>query len=297
MQFMGTMNGAIATSSLEAEYLPALGGGWNTDVFSGAVQTKYGATVAYYDTGHPNITGGAGPVVSPGKAARIVYGFAFGDNTRGKIMYEGGHSLINGTVAEQVAAQRAMLNFSFDAPTGKGAIIASNIVLPTVIKHSTTVTASISASSTYGGALTYQWTTNAAGGSFSAPTAATTDFTAPTLTAGMADIYGIISVAVTDSCGRQVFKTYDLYIQAPPVAPVTNNDAASTYNTNPIIISPLSNDTDLNNNIDPATISAMSALTVAGGVFAINSNGTISFVPTIGFTGTAILDYNVIIHP
>lgn len=295
MQFMGTMNGAISTGSLEAEYLPALGGGWNTDVFSGAVQTKFGATVAYWDSAHPNVVGnaGAGPFVSPGKAARIVYGFAFGDNTRGKIMYEGGHSLINGTIAEQVAAQRAMLNFSFDAPTGKGAIIASNIVLPTVIKHSTTVAASISASSTYGGALTYQWTTNAAGGTFSAPTAATTNFTAPTLTAGMADIYGIISVAVTDSCGRQVFKTYDLYIQAPPVAPVTNNDAASTFNTNPIIISPLSNDTDLNNNIDPASVSAMSALTVAGGVFAINSNGTISFVPTIGFTGTAILDYKV----
>ena len=293
MQFMGTMDGAILASSAEAEYLPALGGGWNTDVFSGSTQTKYGATIAYWDTAHPNLIGGSGTDLSAGKAARIVYGYAFGDNSRGKIMYEGGHAIQNGTVAEYVAAQRAMLNFSFDAPTGKGAIIASNIVVPTAIKNGVTVSASISASSTYGGALTYQWTTNAAGGSFSAPTSATTNFTAPTLTAGQADIYGIISVAVTDSCGRQVFKTYELYIQAPPVAPVTNNDAASTYNTNPIIISPLSNDTDLNNNIDPATVAAMSALSVAGGVFAINSNGTISFVPTFGFVGTAILDYKV----
>ena len=293
MQFMGTMDGAILASSAEAEYLPALGGGWNTDVFSGPTQTKYGATIAYWDTAHPNLIGGSGTDLSAGKAARIVYGYAFGDNSRGKIMYEGGHAIQNGSVAEYVAAQRAMLNFSFDAPTGKGAIIASNIVVPTAIKNGVTVSASISASSTYGGALTYQWTTNAAGGSFSAPTSATTNFTAPTLTAGQADIYGIISVAVTDSCGRQVFKTYDLYIQAPPVAPVTNNDAASTYNTNPIILSPLGNDTDLNNNIDPATVAAMSALSVAGGVFAINSNGTISFVPTFGFVGTAILDYKV----
>ena len=94
MQFMGSIDLATTNGS-EQIYLPALSGGWRPS-------TKIGV----YDPTHVDVTS-----LSPGRAANLVYGRGFGDNNRGWVMYEGGHSHNKGG-DYSVAAQRAFFNFS-----------------------------------------------------------------------------------------------------------------------------------------------------------------------------------------
>ena len=282
MQFLGNMDLATQNGS-ERTYLPN-SGGWRATT-----------TVSVWDPTHPNLSianGGLGTApISPGKAAKIAYGYPFGDTNRGKVMYEGGDRITTGTV-DDVSAQRAMLNFSFDAPTKKGATIVNNTTPPASINNAGTTSLSISATSATGSALTYQWTSSC-GGTFSAPTSASTNYTAPTIAPGSPNITCTVTVAVTDVCARVAFTSNSIVIVAPSAAPEAVADTFSTYINTPLVITPLSNDTDLNDNINPASIAAQSPLTVAGGVFVINVDGTITFTPTTGFTGTAVLSYNV----
>jgi uncharacterized repeat protein (TIGR01451 family) len=283
MQFLGNMDAATQNGS-ERVYLPKLGagGGWRATT-----------TVSVWDPLHPNLaqTPQVSPLISSGRAAKIAYGYAFGDITRGKVMYEGGHNHNTGSV-DDISAQRAMLNFSFDAPAKKGPTITTLGLPVTEILNGATTSLSISAVSGSGSALLFQWSSSC-GGSFSSPTSASTNFTAPIIAAGSPNINCNVTISVTDSCNRVTFTTYPITIIAPAVAPVANNDSFSTYTSNALVITPLANDTDLNNNINPATISNLSPLSVLGGTFNINLDGTITFTPAVGFVGTATLNYRV----
>jgi hypothetical protein len=96
MQFIGTFDGATTNGSEEI-YLPKTS--WLPTT-----------TVAVYDPTYTNFD--PNPDVNyslPDAASTVVYGPAYG--TKGLIMYEAGHSLENGTVAEEVAAQRAFFNY------------------------------------------------------------------------------------------------------------------------------------------------------------------------------------------
>ena len=98
MQFLGQTDEAH-DGGAEQIYLPSNGSAWNTD-------TK----VAAWDTNQDDLG-----TLSPGKAALIAFGPAFGNENNGNVMYEAGHKLDNGTVQENVAAQRAFFNFSLNA--------------------------------------------------------------------------------------------------------------------------------------------------------------------------------------
>lgn len=95
MQFIGTLDGTTTNGS-EQIYVP-LAAGWRET-------TK----IAVYDATY---TSGGITYTYPDAAAILAYGHAFGDSTRGTVMYEAGHSLNKGTIAERVAAQRAYFNF------------------------------------------------------------------------------------------------------------------------------------------------------------------------------------------
>jgi uncharacterized repeat protein (TIGR01451 family) len=274
MQYMGISDGAHNAGS-ERIYLPT--NGWR-------VSTK----VAVFDPDHPQMPTG----LFPNQTAIIAYGRAFGDANRGMVMYEGGHDHDNGAVAENVAAQRAFLNFSFDAPAAKQPVVNAVTIIPNQINSSTTHPVSVTASDFGGGSVTYSWSSSC-GGTFTNPNAASTNFTAPPLNPGDANLNCIITVVVTDGCSRRAFGSYSVIINAPPAPPVANDDLASTYNTNPITVSVLSNDTDLDGDINPASVTNISPLSVAGGTFVINNDGTIQFTPTAGFVGTAVLTYQV----
>jgi len=97
MQFIGKFDGATANGS-ESIYLPKTT--WLPTT-----------TVSVYDPDYINYE--PNPDVSylypANPAGTVVFGPAYG--TIGLIMYEAGHSLENGTIAEEVAAQRAFFNF------------------------------------------------------------------------------------------------------------------------------------------------------------------------------------------
>lgn len=188
MQFLNRTDAAHLNGS-ERVYLPKKIGAWRPET-----------TIAVFDPDHPNI-----PVVSDGPAAIIAYGRAFGASTNGRVMYEGGHSH-SATAADAanlpayVAAQRAFFNFFLLAGIDRRPELTTT-ALPASLTVGQTV--SLSASITGGGAapFTYQWTSSC-GGTFSSPTTATTDFTAPSVAAST---NCAVKVTVVDSCGRVNF--------------------------------------------------------------------------------------------
>lgn len=196
MQFMGVADAAMQNGS-EQIFLPKTTT-WRTT-------TK----VAAYNLTHPNV-----PLLSPGEAAAIVYGRAFGDSSRGKVMYEGGHNINKGN-ADAVAAMRAFFNFSYMSVYDKA--INPNIIGPINLTSLTTYTYRAvlpvgNLSSNY----TYNWTSSC-GGTFSNPFDTVTVFTAPMVSSCT---NCTITCTITDGCGRQYYQDFDIEICSvvPPVA-------------------------------------------------------------------------------
>ena len=189
MQFKGIADGAMQNGS-EQIFLPA-----NT---TWRPSTK----VAVYDPTHAQV-----PALSPGEAAAIVYGRAFGDNARGKVMYTGGHDIEKGT-ADAVSAMRAFFNFSFlsiyDKVVNFLVIGNINLVQLNTYSYRASLPTGISSSN-----YTFQWESTC-GGSFSNPTDSVTFYTAPTVGATCVDckLYCII----TDPCGRQYYQEHEISI-------------------------------------------------------------------------------------
>ena len=120
MQIIGTLDNAPANGS-ESIYLPKTS--WLPTT-----------TVAVYDPDYVNQE--PNPDVSytyPNAASVIVYGPAYG--TKGLIMYQGGHTIENGTTQEKVAAQRAFFNFLLLAGCQP-----QNSLSPPIVSNQTTTT-------------------------------------------------------------------------------------------------------------------------------------------------------------
>ena len=281
MQFMGTIDGASKGGS-EQIFLPTLTSSWRSTT-----------DVSVWDVNQINVLSGD----SPGLAAVIAYGPAFGDRLNGNIMYEGGHDLTKkGTIAEKVAAIRAFLNFSFDARTGKAAQFTDNLIIPLIVEGGATISFDVDVFSTKPGeSYTFSWTSSCVNGTFtgtssSSNNTSTNYSTNPVLTPEEC----IITVLTSDTCGRESYKSYGIKIVPPPSAPVANDDNYTTYDTNSITFNPLKNDVDFNFNINPATLSANTPLSIPGeGRFEINPNGIVTFYPEIGFSGTTTLNYTI----
>jgi SdrD B-like domain/Right handed beta helix region len=182
MQFLNRLDGATDNGS-EQVYLPKIGSSWRPS-------TK----IAVIDPDHPNI-----PTLSAGEAVKLAYGRGFGNPSNGIVMYEGGHDHTNsGTVAEQVAAQRAFFNFVLLSGIESRLDVTS--IIPTSIPSGATV--NISTSATGGsGSYNYKWYSNC-GGTFANLTANNTTFTAPA-TGGTCNL----RVVVGDTCSRRSIET------------------------------------------------------------------------------------------
>ena len=189
MQFKGIADGAMQNGS-EQIFLPA-----NTS-------WRPSAKVAVYDPTNAEV-----PSLSPGEAATIVYGRAFGDNARGKIMYTGGHNIDKGT-ADAVSAMRAFFNFSFlsiyDKVVNFLVIGSINLVQLNTYNYRASLPTGISSSN-----YTFQWQSTC-GGSFSNPADSMTFFTAPAVGSTCVDC--TIYCTITDACGRQYYQEHELTI-------------------------------------------------------------------------------------
>jgi hypothetical protein len=155
-QYMGITDGAHTNGS-EQVFLPKLGGGWRPTT-----------EIIAYDPTQINV-----PSLSPGPAALIATGRAFGNSNYGWVMYEAGHDITKAANSESVAAQRAFFDFSLRAMPDKIPAL-SGVTVPSVIYSATGI--SISANSPTGAGLTYLWTSSC-GGTFSNASAANTVYT------------------------------------------------------------------------------------------------------------------------
>ena len=196
MQFMGTTEAAQQNGS-EQIFLP------QTNTWRNSTK------VAVYNPNQQNV-----PSLSPGEAAAIVYGRAFGDTSRGKVMYEGGHNIDKGN-ADAVSAMRAFFNFSYMS-------VYDKVVTPTLVGPISLVSLN---SYSYKAVLpvgnlssdfTYYWTSSC-GGTFSDPFDTATVFTAP-MVIGCDPC--ILTCTITDGCGREFYQELDISVcsSTPPVA-------------------------------------------------------------------------------
>lgn len=183
MQFMGNVENAMKNGS-EQVFLPLLNGGWRPT-------TKLGV----YDPTQQDI-----PVKSPGEAALVAYGYAFGDPQRGKVMYEAAHN-IDKDNEDAVSALRAFFNFSFMAVLNKQTINPLNgqasITTPGYFDYTVNLPAGYNTAD-----YSFSWTTDCAG-SFSNPTGVSTIFQPNPGFSGDCQI----TVTITDNCGRQYYQS------------------------------------------------------------------------------------------
>ena len=285
MQFMGNTSGAHAGGS-EQLYIPLVTANWRSTTRIGALDNTLGNSSAEEDA-----------------AALIAYGYAFGDGERGQLMYEAGHELDNGTVEENIAAVRAFLNFSFDAPQNKApTFIDNSIDVPVVMAEGASVNFAVDAEAYPNGIIVMDdilWVSNTTGnivsnvsGSGTTFLDGTATFTAPNNLSE--DITAIITAIAQDDCGRVSILKWNITVLADPAPPVTVDDDYDTYEDQSLTFNALQNDTDPNDDIDASSITTTSSLTSAGNwEFIDNGNGNFTFVPDPSFNGVATLTYTV----
>jgi uncharacterized repeat protein (TIGR01451 family) len=209
MQIMNRLDSATLSGS-EQIYVPT-SSDWRSTT-----------TVAVYDPDHPNNPpGGTSPY---NDAAVIAYGNAFGDPSKGMVMYEAGHTLTGGSLSAQIAAQRAFFNFILL----EGILRAPKpiVTFPTVTAgQTTTITASITGGD---GTYTYQWISSS-GGAFSKP-AGTWTIGDPPLTTQylLTKATDTIRLLVTDACGRQGINSFTISDPPPAIDLDADNSSGAT---------------------------------------------------------------------
>ncbi len=222
MQFMGSLDGAVQNGS-EQVFLPLAGGSWRPTT-----------SVAVLDPTQQNV-----PSLSAGPAAIVAYGKAFGDSTRGNVLYEAAHDHDrSGIPAERVAAQRIMFNFSFTSANERVVIPTFGAIPDTLAAGSQT---SLSLTLPAGNNIanyTIQWQSTC-GGTFS-PSAnqANVTFTPPSVPTAT---NCIITAIITDPCGRVFFESKTTIICENVSVTVSANNAAACIGGSVILSSNVTN--------------------------------------------------------
>jgi uncharacterized repeat protein (TIGR01451 family) len=192
MQFLGKIDDATNNGS-EQIYLPKTGSAWRPET-----------TIAVYDANQANIVAGS----SPGQAAKLAFGPGFGNSNNGAVMYEGGHNHAAASAPDNIAAQRAFLNFNLLA--GLAHTPRATVNVPSSIGKGETVNVSATVSGG-NGPYSFQWSSSC-GGTFANASAQNTTFTAPiTTTTATCAIRSIIR----DGCNHRTFGSSTPTITGP----------------------------------------------------------------------------------
>ena len=264
MQFLGNIDAATENGS-EQVYLPQIGGGWRPETYIGV-----------WDPDQSDLG-----TKSPGEAAIVAFGDAFGVAQNGKVMYEAGHAHNKSTGPENIAAMRAMLNFSFWATATHSIQISTTNTFPSIMNVGVSEELTVSGSGGSGN-YTYEWATTCSG-TFSNPFSSTTIFTpnAPGTC--------ILEVLVSDACGRESFFSKVIVILDDPQPPVAMDDVITTAECAPGVVDVLSNDND------PEGGNLTVTLLCAGsnGTFINLGTGSVTYIPDNGFIGMDMVDYEI----
>jgi hypothetical protein len=102
--------------------------------------------------------------------------------------------------------------------------------------------------------------------------------------------YGLFGNGIGDASGA----TLTVTVTGVNDAPVAADDSASTNkNTAVTTGNVLANDTDVDNTLTPANISAFDATSANGGTVASNGDGTFTYTPASGFSGADSFTYTI----
>ena len=101
-----------------------------------------------------------------------------------------------------------------------------------------------------------------------------------------------LALTVTDSLGCSGTDTMVLYINDPPVAA---DDTITGFEDSLIVINILQNDTDINNNIDTASISIVAG-PFNGSVTIDTITGLITYTPVANYNGVDSMQYSICDH-
>ncbi len=105
--------------------------------------------------------------------------------------------------------------------------------------------------------------------------------------ASQAGPYPVV-ITATDPDGNQISTTFDWIVGNP--VPVAVGDTMSTPLETPVTFSPLGNDTDPDG--DNLTVEAV-GMPDNGGTVTVNPDGTVTYTPATGFSGTETFSYTV----
>ncbi len=255
----------------------------------GATRWRATTKIIAYDPSQANVPA---PNINNGNvAATIVYGRAFGDNSRNYVIYESGHSLNKGTAAD-IPAQRAFFNFSFFQTIPKSpSLTFLGLTSGQIIQGGVAIPLSVTATSPLSGiTFTYQWSSSC-GGTFTNPTAASTTFVPPSV---LSTTSCVVKCVVTDNCGRKAFVAIPITVNPTLQPPVAQNDldyiqtgcyqltASKTINV-------------LANDYDPVGYNplSVSAISVGSGGTWTTDGYTVIYTPTANFFGLASAQYTV----
>ncbi len=285
MQFLGDMDKA-ASFGAERVYLPTQAG-WRSTT-----------QVPAYDPNHSDL--GTGNNESPGRAATVVFGPAYGNAANGIVMYSGGHDYLqDGTAGfpynvNQVSIQgvRSYLNFLLLAAVDKGLLVTTTIPNP-IFSAGTYDVSAVAERGSGPGTYTYQWSSSC-GGSF-AGAGADTEFTAPAVSV---DTPCIVQVTVTDNCSRVGFSSDSVVVASrKPVAFDASLNVAEDAAATPLAITiPVDPDGDANDltvlvtglpNGAEGTIKKADGTPVTNGMtITIDELLDLTFTPAANYSGT-----------
>lgn len=176
MQFLGTTMHLVTQNGAEQIYIPAPT--WRPT-------TKVGV----YQTTTPNPST---------RRALIAYGRGFGEPNRGWVMMNAGHNIAKDNGPDNVAAIRAFFNFSLLTAIER-TVTPSLSAIPDTIPAGTGTIFSYTLTPP-GGTFSTQWASSCGGTFTPNATSATVTYTPPVNATSC-----IISVSITDACGRVFF--------------------------------------------------------------------------------------------
>jgi hypothetical protein len=277
MQFMGLLDGSQENGS-EHIYMPYTDASWRTTT-----------AVAIYDPLQSNVVDGD----SPGEAAKLLFGEAFGDSGRGNVMYAGGHKLNNASAPANVAAQRTFHNFSLWALEKTKVSVGDISPMTTLLIQGDMETFTTSPAPTGGeGSYNYTWTVDpSSAGSFDNSSGVSPEFTA--VSGATYPLAAVITVVVTGNCATNVgYSSIPITITAGPPGITTNPESEIICEDYCLdMIDVIGNDIFVCTTA-PFTVTVTS-VSPANERVTVNPDNTLKYWPSIDSDGTVTVTYQV----
>ncbi len=208
-QYMGSID-AATTNGSEQIFIPRQGIVSNPKIFNedAVAGWRPETKILVYDPTQQDVTNPDLDELT-NIAAVMVYGRGFGDDNRGLVMYEAGHSHAKGSGPANVAAQRAFFNFGFLSLWEKTIIpkfqSPPDIIYADEADVSLGYELSFQTGDPFVGDIESALWSSSCGGTFNTTASNPTLYTPPAI---QGDTPCSFTVLITDECGRKSFDTH-----------------------------------------------------------------------------------------